>query len=153
MSTSQKSKESNKNNCLSNEAFILLEYMNGHSYNIDAMNKMSEETLLNVSRLFAIASDPTRLKIMRSLINNDLCTCDCDECSNCNHLCCMVEKSVNEIVVDTGASQSLISHQLKVLKDAHLVKTRKEGQKVFYSLNDGHVKALLNIAIEHVEEK
>ena len=127
--------------------------MNEHSYNIIAMAKLDEETLINVSRLFAIASDPTRLKIMRSLLNNDLCACDCESCSSCEHLNCMVEKSVNEIVSDVNASQSLISHQLKVLKDADLVKTRREGVKIFYSLNDGHVKALLNIAIEHVEEK
>ena len=131
-------------------AFILLEYMNGHSYNIVAMKEM---TLLKISRLFAIISDPTRLKIMRSLLDNSLCTCDCKSCGSCEHLNCMVEKSVNEIVLDTGASQSLVSHQLKVLKDADLVKGRKDGQKVFYSLNDGHVKALLNVAIEHVEEK
>ena len=131
----------------------MLEYMNEHSYNISVMNNISEETLLNVSRLFAIASDPTRLKIMRSLLNSDLCTCGCDSCSTCEHRCCMVEKSVNEIVNDTNASQSLVSHQLKVLKDAGLVKTRREGVKIYYSLNDGHVKALLNIAIEHVEEK
>ena len=65
----------------------------------------------------------------------------------------MIEKSVNEIVNEVGVSQSLVSHQLRVLKDAGLVRTRKEGQKVYYALNDGHVKALLNIAIEHVEEE
>ena len=123
--------------------------MNGHSYNIDAMKV---ESLKLIEKLFNIAGDYTRLKIMRSLLLNN-CVCGLSECSNCENMNCTVEKSVGEIVIETGASQSLVSHQLKVLKDAKLVKTRKEGQKVYYSLCDGHVKALLNIAIEHVEEQ
>lgn len=127
--------------------------MNAHSYNI-IMKKLhySDKTILKVEKLFSIIADETRLKIMRSLLSKD-CAHECaEECGMCKHLHCMGEKCVNDIVNEVGASQSLVSHQLKVLKDANLVKTRKEGQKVFYSLNDGHVRALLSIAIEHVEE-
>lgn len=65
----------------------------------------------------------------------------------------MIEKCVSEIVEATGCSQSLISHQLKVLKNENLVKTRRDGLKIFYSLKDGHVKELINTVKEHVEER
>ena len=65
----------------------------------------------------------------------------------------MIERNVSEIVDMTGCSQSLVSHQLKVLRDLDVVKSRKEGLKVFYSVKDGHIKELLNILKEHVEEE
>lgn len=65
----------------------------------------------------------------------------------------MIEKSVSEIVVATGCSQSLISHQLKVLRDNDIVKTRRDGLKIYYSLKDGHIKELLDLTLEHVEER
>jgi DNA-binding transcriptional ArsR family regulator len=80
-----------------------------------------------------IASDFTRLKIMYAIMKE--------------------EKSVSEIVEEVGASQSLVSHQLSVLKNADLVSTRKDGTKVFYRLADEHVDMLLKIVYEHVSEK
>ena len=65
----------------------------------------------------------------------------------------MIEKCVSEIVETTGCSQSLVSHQLKVLKDADIVKTRRDGLKIYYSLKDAHVKELLNVVKDHVEER
>lgn len=65
----------------------------------------------------------------------------------------MIEKNVSEIMQATGCSQSLVSHQLKVLRDEDIVKTRKSGLKVYYSLKDGHIKELLDIVKEHVEER
>lgn len=65
----------------------------------------------------------------------------------------MIEKSVSEIVALVGCSQSLVSHQLKVLKDNDIVKTRKDGLRVYYSLKDGHIKELLDLTLEHVEER
>jgi DNA-binding transcriptional ArsR family regulator len=67
--------------------------------------------------------------------------------------CVYLKKSVNEIVVLTNCSQSLVSHQLKILKDTKLVVSRKEGTKVFYSLADGHIKVLLKVIREHIEEE
>jgi len=61
--------------------------------------------------------------------------------------------AVSEIVEEVGASQSLVSHQLSVLKNADLVSTRKDGTKVFYRLADEHVDMLLKIVYEHVSEK
>lgn len=79
-----------------------------------------------------VASDYTRLKIMYAIMDED--------------------KSVSTIVEEVGASQSLVSHQLKVLKKFNLVSSHKEGTKVFYMLADDHVKALLKIVQEHAEE-
>ena len=82
---------------------------------------------------FRRCSDFTRLKIMYAIMKE--------------------EKSVSEIVEEVGASQSLVSHQLSVLKNADLVSTRKDGTKVFYRLADEHVDMLLKIVYEHVSEK
>jgi len=126
--------------------------MNSHSYNID-MN--TNEVIKNMEALLKIAADETRLKIMLCLLDEKECKCSCGahSCAECDCLSCMIEKCVGDIQNEIGASQSLVSHQLKVLKDADLVKTRKERQKVFYSLKDGHIKELLNVVKEHVLEK
>lgn len=79
-----------------------------------------------------IAADATRLKIMFCLLKE--------------------EKSVNEISLEINASQSLVSHQLKVLKDGEFVKNRKEGTKIYYSLKDEHVRQIMEITLEHVLE-
>ena len=116
---------------------------------------MKNELTKKMESLLKIAADETRIKIMLSLLDDNKCDCKCGacDCSTCSCLSCMIEKYVGEIMVDTGASQSLVSHQLKVLKDADLVKTRKDRQKVYYSLKDGHIKELLNVVKEHVLEK
>ena len=84
-------------------------------------NIPSEELIDKMEAMLNVASDSTRLKILYTLFSKD------------NQL---VEKSVSEIVSEVGASQSLISHQLKVLKDADLISSRKDGLRVFYSLKD-----------------
>lgn len=93
----------------------------------------SDEILDRMESVLNIASDFTRLKIMYAIMKE--------------------EKSVSEIVDEVGASQSLVSHQLSVLKNADLVSTRKDGTKVFYRLADEHVDMLLKIVYEHVSEK
>lgn len=92
-----------------------------------------ERTLSKMEDLLNIASDYTRLKILYSISDKD--------------------KSVSEIVKESGASQSLVSHQLKVLRKAHLVSVHKENTHVYYRLADEHVIALLRVVQEHVEEK
>ena len=79
-----------------------------------------------------IAADATRLKIMFCLLEE--------------------EKCVNDIAGEINASQSLVSHQLKVLKDGEFVKSRKEGTKIYYSLKDEHVRQIMEITLEHVLE-
>ncbi len=98
------------------------------------MALIPEDSIIDkMESLLNIASDFTRLKILY---------CIAEE-----------EKSVSEIVVEVGASQSLVSHQLQVLRKANLVSTRKEGTRVYYALADEHVNALLNIVHEHVCEE
>lgn len=115
----------------------------------------NNELIKNMESLLKIAADETRIKIMLCLLDENKCDCSCGacDCSHCTCYSCMIEKCVGDIVKETGASQSLISHQLKVLKDADLVKTRKDRQKVYYSLSDGHIKELINVVKEHVLEK
>lgn len=114
---------------------------------------MNKETILKkVEKILDIASDYTRLRIMESLLDDSKCICACAKCSECRHRHCMIEKCVGDICCETGASQSLVSHQLKVLKDSNFVDSRKEGNKVFYFLKDGHIKDLLRIVTEHAME-
>ena len=97
------------------------------------MTMPTDEILDRMESILNVASDYTRLKIMYAIKD--------------------VEKSVSEIVEEVGASQSLVSHQLSVLKNADLVSVRKEGTKVFYHLADDHVDMLLKIVYEHVTEE
>ena len=96
------------------------------------MNLPDEETLDRMETLLSVASDSTRLKILYCLIGQ--------------------EKNVSQLVEEVGASQSLISHQLQVLRKAHLVSTRKDGTKVFYLLADDHVSSLLSVVYAHTTE-
>lgn len=115
----------------------------------------NEEVITKMRDMLSIAGDMTRLKIMLSLLDESKCCCGSDNhnnCGSCTSRPCMIEKNVSEIVEETGASQSLVSHQLKVLKDFDLVATRREGKKIYYSLQDGHVKQLLSVALDHARE-
>ena len=104
--------------------------------NDSVVNKM-ENTL-------KIAGDATRIKILFCLL---------DEFDTNEEHGRLVEKCVNEISIQIGASQSLVSHQLRVLKEGNFVKTRKEGTKVYYSLKDEHVREIIKITFEHVTEE
>ena len=120
------------------------------------MKDVKNSTVKKMESLLMVASDATRLKIMLTLLDDSLCHCGhCEHehnCSSCSTLDCMIEKCVNDIASEIGASQSLVSHQLKVLKDADLVRTRKEGTKVYYSLKDKHIRLLIGVAYDHVTE-
>ena len=97
------------------------------------MSKMpSDEVIDKMEAMLNIASDFTRLKIMYAISEG--------------------EKNVTEIVKEVGASQSLVSHQLSVLRKNNLVRTRKVGTSVFYSLSDEHVVKLLDLVCEHAGE-
>ena len=91
-----------------------------------------EEEILDLADLFKVFSDSTRLKILMALSKAELCVCD---------LACLV-----------GMSQSAISHQLRTLKQARLVKYRKKGKTVFYSLDDEHIHSIIGAGREHLEE-
>ena len=118
------------------------------------MKGVQNSTIKKMESLLETASDATRLKIMLALLDDDRCVCEGDcNCGACLDMDCMIEKCVNDIANEIVASQSLVSHQLRVLKDADLVRTRKEKTKVYYSLSDKHVRLLLGVAYEHVMEE
>ena len=91
------------------------------------------EVLYALSDFFKVMSDSTRMRIMAALDNEEMCVCD-----------------LSEVL---GMTKSAISHQLKVLKDAQLVKFRRDGKNVFYTLKDDHVKTILEMGIEHIKER
>ena len=96
-------------------------------------NKMPKEDLLfDMAETFKVFGDSTRMKIISALLEEELC--------------------VGEIANITNSTQSAISHQLRVLKQAKLVKIRKEGKIVYYSLDDEHVRKIYEIGKEHIEE-
>ena len=116
--------------------------MNGRSYNNSViggtiMEKQNEKVIHAMEELLKVSADATRLKIMFTLLGEGE----------------VVEKCVSEIQNEIASSQSLVSHQLKVLKDADLVATRKVGTKIYYSLKDEHVEQLIKVVLEHVIEK
>lgn len=92
-----------------------------------------EDSLYEVAELFKVFGDSTRTRILAALFRHELCVCD---------IC----KIVN-------MTKSAVSHQLKVLKNFNLVKFRKQGKEVFYSLADDHVVLIYQKALEHVLEK
>ena len=91
-----------------------------------------EETLMALADLFRIFGDSTRIKILYALLDRELCVCD--------------------IASLLGMTVSAISHQLRVLKNARLVRFRRSGKTVFYALADEHVHAILAQGMEHVTE-
>ena len=99
-------------------------------------NEINEDIIYKIRDMLSIASDMTRLKILFSLLDKD-----------------RNEKCVGQIVEDTKASQSLVSHQLKVLRNFDLVSTRRDGKKIYYSLKDDHVRQLIRVAYEHATEE
>jgi ArsR family transcriptional regulator, lead/cadmium/zinc/bismuth-responsive transcriptional repressor len=93
---------------------------------------IGEYKALTLSEIFKALGDPTRVKILYTLMENELCVCD---------IASLLEMTV-----------SAISHQLRLLRNLKLVKFRKEGKMVYYSLDDEHVKKLLEMGVEHAEE-
>ncbi len=94
---------------------------------------LPDQTVDRVSRLFSALSDPTRLKILHALsLTEELCVCD---------LAALAELSV-----------SAVSHQLRLLRDRDLVRARREGRMVYYSLSDDHIATLMGTGIEHANE-
>lgn len=91
-----------------------------------------EELLYDVAELFKVFGDSTRVRIICALFESEMCVCDIADVLN--------------------MTQSAISHQLRVLKQARLVKYRRDGKTVYYSLADGHIKTIFNQAFEHIME-
>jgi len=92
----------------------------------------TEEELYDLAELFKVFGDSTRIRILFVLFDKEV--------------------SVGEIAEQLGMNQSAVSHQLKVLKQAKLIKNRREGKSIYYSLADDHVRTIIAMGIEHIEE-
>ena len=104
---------------------------------LDRVEQARKEAIANqeLDRLaltYKVLGDPNRLKIVMALRNVEMCVCD--------------------LAAFTGLSDSAVSHQLRRLKDLALVKSRRDGQIVYYSLDDDHVEELLKVGLEHLRE-
>lgn len=96
-------------------------------------NIPEEETLYDLADLFKVLGDSTRIKILYALFQAEMCVCD--------------------IAALLGMTQSAISHQLRVLKQARIVKNRKDGKVVYYSLDDEHIKHIFDQGLIHIAER
>ncbi len=96
-------------------------------------NMPNDQVLTKVAEVFKIFGDPTRIRILAALSEGEMCVC-------C--LCDLLEMS-----------QSAVSHQLSILKAANLIKSRREGKQIYYSLDDAHIGAILCTGIAHVLER
>jgi ArsR family transcriptional regulator len=106
-----------------------------HEDIVNAVKKKlpNEELLLDLADLFKVFGDSTRVKIISALLHSEMCVCD--------------------IAALLGMTKSAISHQLRELRQSKLVKYRREGKVVYYSLDDEHVETLFNQGLTHVSEK
>ena len=95
-------------------------------------NLESQEVLNHLADFYKMFGDPTRLKILGALLQGEMCV-----------------GTITEIL---DMTQSSVSHQLRVLKQARLIKSRKEGKWVYYSINDDHVKTIYEMGLSHIKE-
>lgn len=107
------------------------------SINLEKVNKIknkipADDLLFEIAENFKVFGDSTRMKIIAALLEGEL--------------------NVSEIAAITNSTPSAISHQLRVLKQAKLVKGRKDGKAVYYSLDDDHVRKIYQIGKQHIEE-
>lgn len=111
------------------------EYIHVHGEIIDKVNEQmpEEDKLYDLADFFKVFADSTRIKILYVLMCSEMCVCDLAQILN--------------------MTQSAISHQLRTLKQMDLVRNRREGKTVFYSLADSHIKTILSQGMDHIEEE
>jgi DNA-binding transcriptional ArsR family regulator len=91
-----------------------------------------DRTVVELAETFKVLADPTRIRILQAISDEELCVCD--------------------IAAVVNVTQSAISHQLRILRSARLVKSRRDGKMVYYSLDDDHVRNLFEEGIRHLKE-
>lgn len=96
------------------------------------VNNIARGDIQDLSEIFKLFADETRLRIICAILNTELCVCDLCEILDLN--------------------QSAVSHQLQLLRNSKLVKYRKEGKQVFYSLEDEHIESIIKMALAHIKE-
>ncbi|MFW1677155.1 ArsR/SmtB family transcription factor [Pontibacter sp. JAM-7] len=94
---------------------------------------LNNDHLISLAETFKLLGDPTRLAILVA--------------------CLEQEKTVGQIVSDTGASQSLVSHHLRLLRGARLIQPRRDGRHIYYHAHDQHIRCTLQDMIEHIQEE
>ena len=100
---------------------------------VDAKEReIPSQDIERLANLYKILGDPTRLRIVWALSQGEMCVCD--------------------LAAYTGLSESAISHHLRRLRDLYLVRNRREGQILYYALDDEHVAQLLNLGLSHIQE-
>ncbi len=109
-------------------------FLHVHEDKIEQVQSLmpDEDTLNGLSDLFRVFGDGTRIRILYVLFEEEVCVCD--------------------IAALLGMTQSAVSHQLRILKNAHLIRSRRAGKTVYYSLADEHVRTLLSQGTEHIHE-
>lgn len=114
---------------------LMCDEKNIHYNEINKVKKeaLSFDEIMEMADMFKLFADSSRLKIICSILNNELCVCD---------LCEILE-----------LTQSNVSHQLQLLRTSKLVKYRKEGKQVYYSLKDEHIEKIIKMALEHIREE
>lgn len=110
------------------------EYMHVHEDIVEKVNRQmpEEDKLYDLADFFKVFADSTRIKMLYVLMCSEMCVCD--------------------LAMTLHMTQSAISHQLRTLKQMNLVRNRREGKTVFYSLADGHIKTILSQGLDHIEE-
>ncbi len=110
------------------------EYIHVHDEIVEQVNERmpEEDKLYDLADFFKVFADSTRIKILYVLMCSEMCVCDLAQILN--------------------MTQSAISHQLRTLKQMDLVRNRREGKTVFYSLADSHIKTILSQGLDHIEE-
>lgn len=110
------------------------EYMHVHEEIVEKVNRQmpEEDKLYDLADFFKVFADSTRIKMLYVLMCSEMCVCD--------------------LAMTLHMTQSAISHQLRTLKQMNLVRNRREGKTVFYSLADGHIKTILSQGLDHIEE-
>ena len=107
-------------------------YYKANGKNTEPVVMPDDEVLYELADLFRVFGDSTRIKILYALHDNELC--------------------VQDIANAVQLSQSAVSHQLRVLKDTKLVRFRRDGKTVYYALDDDHVRSILSMGMDHIEE-
>lgn len=111
----------------------IYENMNNCSYIKNAKNEVSMDVLFELSEFFKFFGDTTRIRIIHLMLSGEI--------------------SVNDIAEKLNLEQSVVSHQLRILRMANLVKPRRDGRKMFYSLDDEHIGLIFNTGLTHILHK
>lgn len=121
-----------KQNMIVDESELCTEKPHHSGLIVDTMREKmpTQAELERTAELFKVFGDPTRMQILTALYEQELCVCD-----------------ISDLL---GMTQSAISHQLRLLRTAHLVKNRREGKSIFYSLDDAHVVSIIAQGLAHI---